>query len=203
MRWGIALVVGVLLAGPAVVPPGVVPAGMWPVGVSSAAAQGARQEPASRQAARPAAPAQRSGQAQRGGQAPRSAQQSRNALPVVVTPTASRQPAARAATAGAASRTVTPYRQAAGTPMGRAVRDPNLRHASLHTRNERLIAPLCASGHRTCGPTRATALRGGRQMALRWQGGLSPADGQQSECPDGTVAVLAIGHSDVYRCMPY
>ena len=43
---------------------------------------------------------------------------------------------------------------------------------------------------------------GNRQVALRWSNGIAPAGGQQSSCPDGTMAMLALGHDNVYRCVP-
>ena len=35
-----------------------------------------------------------------------------------------------------------------------------------------------------------------------WHAGLPAADGEQMDCPTGTMAVLARGHSDTFRCMP-
>jgi len=35
-----------------------------------------------------------------------------------------------------------------------------------------------------------------------WHAGLPAADGEQMDCPAGTMAVLARGHSDTFRCMP-
>ena len=49
-------------------------------------------------------------------------------------------------------------------------------------------------GRRVCG--------GSRQVAMRWSGGLAPAAGIQSSCPDGTMATLAVGHENVVRCVP-
>ena len=49
-------------------------------------------------------------------------------------------------------------------------------------------------GRRVCG--------GSRQVAMRWSGGLAPAVGNQSSCPDGTMAMLAVGHENVMRCVP-
>lgn len=49
-------------------------------------------------------------------------------------------------------------------------------------------------GRRVCGGTRT--------VAMRWSGGLAPAAGIQSSCPDGTMATLAVGHENVVRCVP-
>lgn len=49
-------------------------------------------------------------------------------------------------------------------------------------------------GGRVCGGTRT--------VAMRWSGGLSPAAGNQSSCPDGTMATMAVGHENVVRCVP-
>jgi hypothetical protein len=38
--------------------------------------------------------------------------------------------------------------------------------------------------------------------SARWQGGLPPMTMAQQDCPAGTVATLARGHSDVVRCLP-
>jgi len=38
--------------------------------------------------------------------------------------------------------------------------------------------------------------------AVSWQGGLPAASNAQSDCPAGTMATLARGHTDVTRCMP-
>jgi hypothetical protein len=35
-----------------------------------------------------------------------------------------------------------------------------------------------------------------------WHAGLPSPDGEQMDCPVGTMAVLARGHSDTFRCMP-
>jgi hypothetical protein len=35
-----------------------------------------------------------------------------------------------------------------------------------------------------------------------WQAGLPAADGEQRDCPVGTMSTLARGHDDVIRCMP-
>jgi hypothetical protein len=47
----------------------------------------------------------------------------------------------------------------------------------------------------------AFAGAGGRG-GLRWQVGLPPAEHVQRDCPGGTLATLAHGHTDVVRCMP-
>jgi hypothetical protein len=46
-----------------------------------------------------------------------------------------------------------------------------------------------------------SAPRGGLQRTS-WQAGLPAADGEQLDCPVGTMSTLARGHDDVIRCMP-
>lgn len=67
------------------------------------------------------------------------------------------------------------------------LRDPGGRFASMS-------ACSTVRGRRVCG--------GSRQVAMRWSGGLAPAAGSQSSCPDGTMATLAVGHENVVRCVP-
>jgi hypothetical protein len=83
-------------------------------------------------------------------------------------------------------------RQAAAIPYARqpaAQAQRGLRQtavASCTTRN----------GRRSCAPA-AT-----RTASMRWTGGLAPAAMSQAGCPDGTIATMAIGHSDITRCVP-
>jgi hypothetical protein len=41
-----------------------------------------------------------------------------------------------------------------------------------------------------------------RLQRTSWQAGLPAADGEQRDCPVGTMSTLARGHDDVIRCMP-
>lgn len=52
------------------------------------------------------------------------------------------------------------------------------------------------NGRRVCTPGVT------RTASMRWTGGLAPAAMSQTNCPDGTIATLAIGHSDITRCVP-
>ncbi len=58
--------------------------------------------------------------------------------------------------------------------------------------------PVCRSGARNCRIYRVSA-----PQPMRWSQGLSPAlNVQTSNCPAGTMATLATGHSNIVRCMP-
>ena len=79
---------------------------------------------------------------------------------------------------------------------GRAVASSDARHAAARY--------LCPRGGQ---PQRGGRCRGAGAYAedgggLRWQAGLPPAEHGQRECPDGTLATLARGHTDVVRCVP-
>lgn len=69
-------------------------------------------------------------------------------------------------------------------------------HAMLRGMSSHSAMSACSmsQGRRVCG--------GSRTVAMRWSGGLSPAAGSQSSCPDGTMATLAVGHENVVRCVP-
>ena len=41
-----------------------------------------------------------------------------------------------------------------------------------------------------------------RSVAFRWGSDLGAQTMSQSSCPDGTIATMAIGHTDVVRCVP-
>jgi len=70
------------------------------------------------------------------------------------------------------------------------------RSAAL-SRGGRQAGVVCSRPSRSRGPARCAPAR------LAWQAGLTPAAGvQTAECPDGTMATLATGHSNVIRCMP-
>jgi len=82
-------------------------------------------------------------------------------------------------------------RQMAAVPYSRQNAAPvrGLRQtamASCTTRN----------GRRVCTPGIT------RTASMRWTGGLAPAAMSQTTCPDGTIATLALGHSDITRCVP-
>ncbi|MBX9702266.1 MAG: hypothetical protein K2X74_22710, partial [Acetobacteraceae bacterium] len=81
---------------------------------------------------------------------------------------------------------------------------PNTRRGAPATaaRNGRTThaeaATTCRSGARNCRLYRVSA-----PQPMRWSQGLSPAlNVQTSNCPAGTMATLATGHSNVVRCMP-
>jgi len=94
-----------------------------------------------------------------------------------------------------ASRTTRTQARAAtrSQAAARATR-PNLRLVSL-TGRPAAAATLSA---RTAKASKATRTR---RMGV-WHAGLPSADGEQMDCPTGTMAVLARGHSDTFRCMP-
>ena len=77
---------------------------------------------------------------------------------------------------------------------------PYSRQAAMSPRGLRQTAMLACTtrnGRRTCAPAVRTA-----SVQMRWTGGLAPAGMSQAGCPDGTIATLAIGHSDITRCVP-
>ena len=179
MRLGLALVLGLMLVVPA-------------TAEASRQEQGARQQ-ATRGApqARPAATAPRQAATPQRPTAPRAA----------ATRAPARQPDALRATN--ASRNAIPYRGSSRDSAqvrdrsGRLVADTGFNRAVLRGQQARLGQQQCqtVNGRRACGMT--------RQVSLRWQGGLAPAAGHQSQCPDGTMAMLALGHENVYRCVPF
>ena len=80
----------------------------------------------------------------------------------------------------------------AAIPYGR-------QNAALPTRGLRQTATAnCTirNGRRICSPGVT------RTASMPWTGGLAPAAMSQSNCPDGTIATLAIGHNDITRCVP-
>ncbi len=100
-----------------------------------------------------------------------------------------------------ASRQPTPYRNASLSSAqlrdrsGRLVAMPGYQRAVLRGQSARFSSACTVSrGRRVCGGT--------RQVAMRWSGGLMPAAGNQTSCPDGTMATLAVGHDNVVRCVP-
>ena len=115
------------------------------------------------------------------------------------------QTAARnqARTATTAVHTVTRPATATAPVRGQAaIRQPAVPYhrASLSSAQQRSapgrVAAACtlSNGRRVCGGT--------RQVAMRWSGGLMPAAGNQTSCPDGTMATQALGHENVVRCVP-
>ena len=102
----------------------------------------------------------------------------------------------------AASAPVAATRPAAPTIAPRVARQPSAPYhrANLASAQQRGTTPrvtaacTVSSGRRVCGGT--------RQVAMRWSGGLMPAAGNQTSCPDGTIATLAHGHENVVRCVP-
>lgn len=111
----------------------------------------------------------------------------RNEQAPVARPAMARQaPVARLAAITPAPRGSLLYRTAHAAPS-RAVRPTQSGNARQATSCGRQ-----GQGAARCAPTR-----------LAWQSGLMPAAGvQTSECPDGTMATLALGHANVVRCMP-
>jgi len=65
-------------------------------------------------------------------------------------------------------------------------------------------ATLPARGSKYGKPSRfaGDADRAGGYRSGTWHAGLPAPDGEQTDCPSGTMAVLARGHADTFRCMP-
>lgn len=119
---------------------------------------------------------------------------------------ASRQPAAARAAAPArtgADRAPRPSAAPSSSPPPRAAASRRPAPSALPyaarqpsadgLRRDASAACTVRNGRRICGP---------REAALRWTGGLAPAAMSQASCPEGTMATLAIGHSNVVRCVP-
>lgn len=86
--------------------------------------------------------------------------------------------------ASAPARAEAPARQAA----------PSRRNLGATQDRRAATANACPRGVARCGPPRRAG----------WMSGLPPAAGvQMAGCPAGTMATLALGHSDVVRCMPF
>jgi hypothetical protein len=120
---------------------------------------------------------------------------------------------AAAAPSAAADRTAAGRQvpSALSRPAGAAAPRPTA--AATRTQAGRAATPI--RGRMVVSSTRSAAIaleagcsgRGGarscRAPRMNWTEGLSPAAGvQAAECPAGTMATLATGHSDVTRCMP-
>lgn len=114
--------------------------------------------------------------------------------------TSSTRPTARHATATSSTR---------GALVRTAYASPSSGHRSAASqrggRYSSAAAPVCSrSVVRGRTVSRCTAGGGGGgQTRLAWQAGLAPAAHvQTSDCPEGTMATLATGHTNVVRCMP-
>jgi hypothetical protein len=121
---------------------------------------------------------------------------------------ASRQPAQAPRQAASQSTPPRPAAaQASRTPQTAEARPPQ-RAAAPRTGLMRSAAasPAPAGMPRTTGTCTRRDAQGRcvRTTAsnTRWQGGLPPMTMAQQDCPSGTVATLARGHSDVVRCLP-
>ncbi|MFH5923964.1 hypothetical protein [Roseomonas xinghualingensis] len=113
-------------------------------------------------------------------------------------PATTRQKAtvARTTRQAAASRTTRTQARAATRRQAAAQTSrSNLRLVSL---TGRPAAAATVSARRAKVSGKATRSRG---MGV-WHAGLPSPDGEQMDCPTGTMAVLARGHSDTFRCMP-
>ncbi|RVT91975.1 hypothetical protein EOD42_19740 [Rhodovarius crocodyli] len=162
---------------------------------------GARSQ-ASRSAARPAATAPRAAVTPRSAPArstrqatapARQAAAPRNARAVSNARAVTTRTAARGTTASPLLHRVSSTGSMRGQP---AILRGSANMAAVRGQAARQQASSCRTvrGRRVC--------TGTRQVALRWSNGIAPAGGQQSSCPDGTMAMLALGHENVYRCVP-
>jgi hypothetical protein len=132
-----------------------------------------------------------------------------------------RQAAPQANRAAAARAAAAPRRQASQPPRQATRQAPAAtRQAAARPPAGRSAGTRQAANPRDArGARQAAARSGGRQQAaasqcrgrncaprtrtVSWQGGLEPATNAQAHaCPAGTLATLAIGHSDIVRCMP-
>jgi len=105
----------------------------------------------------------------------------------------------------------TRYATRAGTrATARAARGVERRQAAIPARSGLRMVSLFSSpaaaatlpgrGSKYGKPSRAAS--GGGYRAGAWHAGLPAPDGEQTDCPSGTMAVLARGHADTFRCMP-
>ncbi|WP_160120155.1 hypothetical protein [Rhodovarius lipocyclicus] len=134
-------------------------------------------------------------------QAPRAAAAPRAAV--------ARAAAPRATAPRGTSRSVTAARGPQASPLLRrvATTSSNMRAQPAMLRGSANAATVRGQAARqqanSCSTVRGRRVcTGNRQVALRWSNGIAPAGGQQSSCPDGTMAMLALGHDNVYRCVP-
>lgn len=151
------------------------------------------------------APAEAAGNNQSGARTQDARPSTRAALPPGVTPRVNavngrgHAVQGRTAARNPMSRQLAPYHRAAAPSAqvrdrsGQLVMAPGFHRTVLRGQT---AAAAChtSRGRRVCG--------GARQVSMRWTGGLPPAAGNQSTCPDGTMATLALGHDNVVRCVP-
>jgi len=83
-------------------------------------------------------------------------------------------------------------RQVAAIPYSRQ----NSAASARGLRQTAMASCTTRNGRRVCTPGVT------RTASIRWTGGLAPAAMSQTNCPDGTIATLAIGHNDITRCVP-
>lgn len=97
------------------------------------------------------------------------------------------------ASRGSLSRYAAPQRGRAFAvvPYGRA-----MAQAPSPYRQTAMANCTIRSGRRLC-TSGAT-----RSVAFRWGSDLGAQSMAQSSCPDGTIATIAVGHTDVVRCVP-
>jgi hypothetical protein len=101
---------------------------------------------------------------------------------------------ARVASRGGRSQARVASRRQVAVQSGRS----NIRLVSLFSGSAH-ASTLSARGGKVGKAARAQRSQG--RMGV-WHAGLPAADGEQMDCPSGTMAVLARGHSDTFRCMP-
>lgn len=119
--------------------------------------------------------------------------------------TASRATTAAPRPAIAATARMTRPTPAVATQRGRLIRTAYAapaqsgRSVAASRHGRQAAVAQCSRTSRGRGPQRCAASGGG----LSWQAGLSPAAHvQTTDCPEGTMATLATGHTNVVRCMP-
>ncbi|MCW8085065.1 hypothetical protein [Sabulicella glaciei] len=79
---------------------------------------------------------------------------------------------------------------------------PYSRHqtaASQGLRQSAMATCTMRGGRRVCAPAAAAQPR---NVSFRWGSDLPPMTMAQTSCPDGTMATMALGHTDVIRCVP-
>jgi hypothetical protein len=110
-------------------------------------------------------------------------------------------------TAGRSAATAPRGGRSAVSPVrsARAAAAPARGQATNSRDRRKAVAVAAAPASTACrGKVRNCRLyRVSAPQPMRWSQGLSPAlNVQTSNCPAGTMATLATGHSDVVRCMP-
>lgn len=122
-------------------------------------------------------------------------------------PAATVRPATATSSTRATARHATASSSTRGTLIRTAYASPSSGNRSTASqrggRYASAGAPVCSrSVVRGRTVSRCTA-GGSGQTRLAWQAGLAPAAHvQTSDCPEGTMATLATGHTNVVRCMP-